>query len=66
MTRNIARAVRANRTGDLHNKIGPSRHLLRCNRMSVVGGKAEIMLLRLNPEDATCVLDPHFVGDAGP
>jgi hypothetical protein len=43
MTRNIARAVRANRTGDLHNKIGPERRLLRDSNMSGGGGKAEVL-----------------------
>jgi hypothetical protein len=43
MTRNTARVIRANLTGDFHNKIGPSRHLLRRKRMSAFGVKAAVM-----------------------
>jgi hypothetical protein len=61
-----ASKIRLSRYSDFFNRIGPSRHLLLCEPMSVLGGKAEIAPLRLFAKDATCVLDPHFVGDAGP
>ena len=47
-------------------QFGPSLHLLRCKRMSVVGGRAEVTSLPLVAEHLARVLDPHFVGDAGP
>jgi hypothetical protein len=53
-------------TGDFHNKIGPSLHLPRCERTSVVGGRAEVSSSALLAKHSARVLDPHFVGDAGP
>jgi hypothetical protein len=48
----------------LMSPFGPTLHLPRCERLSAVG--KERKSCSLIAEHPACVLDPHFIGDAGP